>query len=236
MTKRKIEYWVIPPDQDAEFVADMEERARDLCRSVRSAAPGAVHGRTTGAIAEGDEGADRRDEGASRSVSITNTNATARRASSCSRNRCRAFARRPPANVGPRSTGRSKWPNCWTRVTPTCAKVTLVCDNLNTHTKGAFYDGVPARASAGVYQADQLLLHAQARQLAEHRRMRVELPDEPMPERPPHRRTAAAAIGDRDLGRQDQRQTTRRRLAIQNRRRPNKTEAAVPEDLEWMRH
>ena len=25
MTKRKIEYWVIPPDADAEFVADMEE-------------------------------------------------------------------------------------------------------------------------------------------------------------------------------------------------------------------
>jgi hypothetical protein len=24
MTKRKIEYWVIPPDQDAEFAADME--------------------------------------------------------------------------------------------------------------------------------------------------------------------------------------------------------------------
>jgi len=25
MTKRKIEYWVIPPNQDAEFVAHMEE-------------------------------------------------------------------------------------------------------------------------------------------------------------------------------------------------------------------
>ena len=25
MTKRKIEYWVIPPEQDAEFVAYMEE-------------------------------------------------------------------------------------------------------------------------------------------------------------------------------------------------------------------
>ena len=25
MTKRKIEYWVIPPEQDAEFVANMEE-------------------------------------------------------------------------------------------------------------------------------------------------------------------------------------------------------------------
>ena len=25
MTKRKIEYWVIPPEQDAEFVANMEQ-------------------------------------------------------------------------------------------------------------------------------------------------------------------------------------------------------------------
>jgi hypothetical protein len=25
MTKRKIEYWVIPPDADGEFVANMEE-------------------------------------------------------------------------------------------------------------------------------------------------------------------------------------------------------------------
>ena len=25
MTKRKIEYWVIPPEQDAEFVACMED-------------------------------------------------------------------------------------------------------------------------------------------------------------------------------------------------------------------
>ena len=25
MTKRKIEYWVIPPDADGEFVASMEE-------------------------------------------------------------------------------------------------------------------------------------------------------------------------------------------------------------------
>ena len=25
MTRRKIEYWVIPPDQDAEFVACMED-------------------------------------------------------------------------------------------------------------------------------------------------------------------------------------------------------------------
>ena len=77
------------------------------------------------------------------SVSTTNTNATGRRAFSCSRNRCLAFDRRRPASAGPRSIGRSKWPSCWTPVTRT-AQVTLVCDNLNTHTKGAFYTAFPA--------------------------------------------------------------------------------------------
>ena len=68
-----------------------------------------------------------------------------------------------------------------------CAEVTLVCDNLNTHTKGAFYEAFEPAPGASVRQADRLLLHAETRQLAERRRMRVELPDEPMPERPPHR-------------------------------------------------
>ncbi|MCB9100463.1 MAG: hypothetical protein H6632_13045 [Anaerolineales bacterium] len=31
MTKRQIDYWVIPPDQDAEFVAGMEEVLENLC-------------------------------------------------------------------------------------------------------------------------------------------------------------------------------------------------------------
>ncbi len=77
-------------------------------------------------------------------------------------------------------------------------KVTLVCDNLNTH-EGSVLHGVPTQASAGVCKAEQFLPHTQTTS---------------MPERPPHRRTAAAAIRDRDLGRQDHRQTTRRGLAI----------------------
>ncbi len=120
---------------------------------------------------------------------------------------------------------------CWTRVTPLATKVTLVCDNLNTHTKGAFYAAFAPATSAGVHQADQLLLHAQARQLAEHRRMRVELPDEPVPERPPHRHDPLPPTRDRGLVRQDQRQTTRRRLAIPHRRRPPETEIALPQIL-----
>ena len=117
MTKRKIEYWVIPPDQDAEFVADMENvletyaEAYDpqqpvLCMDEQ---PVQLLKETKVPIAATKN---------MRSVSIMNTNATARRAFSCSRNRCRAFGRRPPASVGPRSTGRSKWPGCWTRVMP----------------------------------------------------------------------------------------------------------------------
>ena len=42
-----------------------------------------------------------------------------------------------------------------------CEKITLVCDNLNTHTPGAFYEA--SCAGAGVGQAS--LLHAEAREL-----------------------------------------------------------------------
>src|SRR6202035_5253965 len=99
----------------------------------------------------------------------------------------------------------------------------------HAYQRGVLYR-VRSRAGAGLCQADQLLLHAETWQLAECRRMRAELPDEPMPERPPHRRVTVAASRDRDLGGQNECQTTRSGLAIQNRRRPNKTEALVPED------
>ena len=64
MTRRKIEYWVIPPDHDAEFVADMENVLETYAEAYDPEATGDLHGRATGAVAEGDEGADRRDESA----------------------------------------------------------------------------------------------------------------------------------------------------------------------------
>jgi len=236
MTKRKIEYWVIPPDQDAEFVADMENvletyaEAYDPLQPVlcMDEQPVQLLKETKKPIAATKKHAKRVDYEYER-------NGTAS-----------IFMFAEPLSGFRQATARERRAKVdWaievaqlldTRYA-TCAKVTLACDNLNTHTKGAFYlHGIPARASAGVYQADQLLPYSQTRQLAEHRRMRVELPHEPMPERTAHRRIAAAAIGNRDLGRQDQRQTTRCGLAVQDRRRPNETEAAVPEDLAWMRH
>ncbi len=67
-------------------------------------------------------------------------------------------------------------------------RVTLVCDNLNTHTKGAFYESFPARSGAPVGPSHRLLSHAQARKLAEHRRERTELSDTPVRGRSPLRR------------------------------------------------
>ena len=49
----------------------------------------------------------------------------------------------PPARVAPKSIGHSKWPTYWTHDTPVANGLTLVCDNLNTHTKGAFYMAFP---------------------------------------------------------------------------------------------
>ena len=127
MTKRKIEYWVIPRDADGEFVANMEEvppscawtsnrcnsSARRVCRSRR---PRNI-----------------------RSGLITNTNAREPPAFLCLPNRSRATAR-------PRRT-KDDWAHEVAHLLDTryadVERVTLVCDNLNTHTKGAFYEAFP---------------------------------------------------------------------------------------------
>ena len=67
-----------------------------------------------------------------------------------------------------------------------CAKVTLVCDNLKHAHQGSVLRGVFAGRGAGVCQTDRLLLHTETRELAERRRMRAELPDQPMYDGPPH--------------------------------------------------
>ena len=86
------------------------------------------------------------------------------------------------------------------------------------------------RLKAGLDRLQSTTVATSIRQLAERRRVRTQLSDQPMPGRPPHRRTAVASNRDRDLGREDQRQTTGGRLAIQNRRRPDEIEAVVPTD------
>ena len=88
-------------------------------------------------------------------ASITNTNATARPAFSCSPNRSRVSARRRPGRGGPKEDWALEVAELLDGRYADCAKVTLVCDNLNTHTKGAFYEAFePERARAYLQRLD----------------------------------------------------------------------------------
>lgn len=150
MTKRKIEYWVIPPEQDAEFVACMEEvletyaKAYDpklpvLCMDEQ---PYQLLKETRVAIAATKKHGKHVDYEYER-------NGTAS-----------IFLFAEPlsgfrqATARPRRT-KADWAIEVANMLDTrYAKndlVTLVCDNLNTHTKGAFYEAFePARARAYV--------------------------------------------------------------------------------------
>ena len=50
-----------------------------------------------------------------------------------------------------------------------CPYVTLVCDNLNTHTAGAFYAAFEPEPARKLVARTRFLPHAQARRLAQHR-------------------------------------------------------------------
>jgi hypothetical protein len=148
MTKRKIEYWVIPPEQDAEFVACMEdvlatyEKAYDpkhpvLCMDEQ---PVQLLKETRKPIAATAEHGRRVDYEYER-------NGTAS-----------IFMFAEPLSGFRRATARSHRTKAdWaievaglldTRYAD-CAGVTLVCDNLNTHSKGAFYEAFQPEKARG---------------------------------------------------------------------------------------
>jgi DDE superfamily endonuclease/Homeodomain-like domain len=154
LTKRKIEYWVIPPEQDAEFVACMEEvletyaQAYDpkhpvLCMDEQ---PVQLLKETKVPIAATKEHGKRVDYEYER-------NGTAS-----------IFMFAEPLSGFRQATAREQrtkvdWAIEVAHLLDTryanCDKVTLVCDNLNTHTKGAFYEAFePEQARAYIKRID----------------------------------------------------------------------------------
>lgn len=150
MTKRKIEYWVIPPEQDAEFAAAMEEvletyataydpRRPVLCMDEQ---PVQLLKETQVPIAATKKHPKRVDYEYER-------NGTAS-----------IFMFAEPLSGFRRATARPQrtkadWAIEMAQILDSRYakndRVTLVCDNLNTHTKGAFYEVFePARARAYV--------------------------------------------------------------------------------------
>jgi hypothetical protein len=146
MTNRKIEYWVIPPEADGEFVADMEavletyaqpydpncpvlcmdEQPVQLVREVRMPLPAtAKHGKRVDYEYER--------AGTASIFMMTEPLAGWREVS-----------------VSPRRT-KVDWAIEMAQLLEgryaECERVILICDQLNTHTKGAFYEAFePERA------------------------------------------------------------------------------------------
>ena len=146
MTNRKLQYWVIPPEADAEFVAHMEEVLETYAKP---------YDRTRPVLCM--------DEQPVQLVKETRTpiKPTAKHPQRIDYE----YERAGTANIFMFTEPLSGWRQATARETKTkvdwalevaallegryakCERVTLVCDNLNTHTKGAFYEAFPpARA------------------------------------------------------------------------------------------
>lgn len=148
MTNRKLQYWVIPPTADAEFVANMEEVLETYAQPYDSARPVLCM-----------------DEQPVQLVKETRTPIPA--TAKCPRRVDYEYERAGTANIFMFTEPLSGWREATARTSKTkvdwalemarllegryrkCEKVILVSDNLNTHTKGAFYEAFPpARARA----------------------------------------------------------------------------------------
>lgn len=151
MTKRKIEYGVIPPDQDAEFVANMEDvletyaQAYDPEQPVvcMDEQPVQLLKETKVPIPATKEHGERVDYEYER-------NGTAS-----------IFMFAEPLSGFRQATARDQrtkvdWAievaHLLDRRYAHCEQITLVCDNLNTHTKGAFYTAFPAEQARAYVQ------------------------------------------------------------------------------------
>jgi len=142
MTKRKIEYWVIPPDADGEFVAHMEEVLETYEKAYDSDCPVVcmdeqpvqLVGETRMPIPATKEHPERVDyeyerKGTASIFMFGEPLSGFRQATARPRRTKVDWAREVAALLETRYAHASQ--------------ITLVCDNLNTHTKGAFYEAFP---------------------------------------------------------------------------------------------
>ena len=143
MTKRKIQYWVIPPESDAEFIASMEEILDTyeepydpdypvLCMDEQ---PVQLHKEVRKPIPATKRHARRVDYEYERC------------GTACAFMFTEPLCGWREAMARPQRT-KIDWALEMARLLDTrykkARKVVIVCDNLNTHTKGAFYEAFPA--------------------------------------------------------------------------------------------
>jgi hypothetical protein len=154
MTRRKIEYWVIPPERDGEFVACMEDVLDTYARAYDPRQPVLCMDEQPVQLLK-----ETRTPIAATLGHGTRVDYEYERNGTAS-----IFMFAEPlsgfreATASPRRT-KMDWAREVARLLDgryaDCRKITLVCDNLNTHTKGAFYEAFGAeRARAYVRRID----------------------------------------------------------------------------------
>ena len=229
MTKRKLQYWVIPPDADPEFIASMEnildtyEEPYDpdypkLCMDEQ---PVQLHKEIRRPIAATKNHARRIDYEYDRC------------GTACVFMFTEPLSGWRQATVRPQRT-KVDWALEMAALLDTrykqARKVILVCDNLNTHTAGGVLRSLSGGEGPGVCETDRISLHAEARQLAQRRRERVEQHDPAVRLWSSFRDDPGARARDPALVRPFQQEATRRRLAIHSPRRPKETEIPLPQN------
>lgn len=148
MTKRKIEYWVIPPEADAEFVAHMENVLETYARPYDPAHPViCMDEQPVQLVKETRQPIPATEDHAKRVDYEYERNGTAS-----------IFMFAEPLSAWRQATARPQRTKLdWAQEVATlldgryaeCERVTLVCDNLNTHTAGAFYEAFPPEQARG---------------------------------------------------------------------------------------
>ena len=142
MTKRKIQYWVIPPEADAEFVAHMEEVLEVYARPYDPAHPVLCMDEQPVQLVK-----EVRPPLPGTKTRPRRVDYEYERAGTAS-----IFMFAEPLAGWRQATAREqRTKSDWAQEVAAllegryadCEAITLVCDNLNTHTKGAFYEAFP---------------------------------------------------------------------------------------------
>ena len=161
MTKRKLQYWVIPPEANAEFVASMEEVLDTYAQPYDKRFPKVCMDEQPVQLLKETR------------VPIAATKAHPRRVDYEYERAgtasiflfCEPLAGWREVRVRPQRT-KVDWAREVAELLQTryakAEKVILICDNLNTHTKGAFYEAFPPE------QARSLLRRLELRYTPKH--------------------------------------------------------------------
>jgi hypothetical protein len=112
---------------------------------------------------------------------------------------------------------------------PGADKIILVQDNLSTHKPASLYEAFPPAKPAGSWNGSSgIILHAQARKLAGHGRVRTQCAVKTMPGPANPRQTDADPRGRR-MAAEPQQKARQGRLAVHQRGRPRQAQAALPQ-------